>query len=174
MPVTLTRPILCAVAACAVMVCPLKAGATGQMPDYLVIDGQTHGLTHARPFEPILRSDRPGAGALRDQLQAARGNCSALWRGYHGTWEVRDGALYLTGLTVGPCGMGPDVKAAVFPYAAGSVKATWVTGRLVFNVGTTQPYAHLLAETLMQSIDVVEGEVVGPPTMFVPPPSFRH
>jgi hypothetical protein len=163
MPAKSYSPQFAMVMACAILACPLPAKATGRQPEYLVIDGQTSGLSFALPLEPVLRSGSPGAIEFKKQLRLS---CSALWRGYHGTWEVKDGALYLVSLT--SCSFKGDLKTALFPEASGPIKATWVTARLLYSVGTTMPYAHLRPETELRHIDVFEGKVLGDSKRFTP------
>src|SRR5262249_56596893 len=59
------------------------------------------------------------------------GMSSACWRGYEGTWEVRDDALHLVQLA-GPHGHDRrDGLGVMFPEHSGSVEATWFSGEVV-------------------------------------------
>jgi uncharacterized protein (TIGR02996 family) len=56
---------------------------------------------------------------------------SGCWRGYEGTWEVRDDALHLVRVAA-PHGQGSrDGLARTFPGHAGPVEGTWFSGEIV-------------------------------------------
>jgi hypothetical protein len=104
------------------------AAAAPQLPDNLVVDGRTEGLP-ASPLQAALESDAGLQGRLKRYMAAKP--CPQAERGYVGTWEVREGALYLVKLDVDPCGAGKAVPLSLlFPNATGPVKATWYTGEL--------------------------------------------
>jgi uncharacterized protein (TIGR02996 family) len=52
------------------------------------------------------------------------------WRGYVGTWELRDDALFLTGLAIPPDIAGRDALPEMFPESLGHVAATWFSGEI--------------------------------------------
>lgn len=64
-----------------------------------MIDGKPNAL-FAEPLGPAL-----GANAqLRERLgKHLKGRCSASWRGYQATWEVRENMLYLVKVDANPC-----------------------------------------------------------------------
>ena len=72
---------------------------TAQIHERLILDGEETSMAfcpplpdgHPRIFAPD--SDEIAGGA-RDFLL----HSTACWRGYQGTWEIRDGRLYLVGL----------------------------------------------------------------------------
>ena len=69
--------------------------------------------------------------------------CTALWRGYVGTWEIRDGRLYLTGLS-GTLKDGSDANVATFfPDYPGRVFAHWYSGKLRIPEGKMLEYVHM-------------------------------
>ena len=57
-------------------------------------------------------------------------NCTALWRGYLGTWEIQDTRLYLIGLTGVMKGLIEANVATIFPGYPGRVFAHWYSGTL--------------------------------------------
>src|SRR4051812_39666292 len=72
---------------------------------------------------PLTHCDRP-----IPKFDALGSNC---WRGYVGTWEIRDDTLHLVQLSTSP---GEEVEselARVFPQHAGSVAATWFSGEIM-------------------------------------------
>lgn len=69
--------------------------------------------------------------------------CTALWRGYVGTWEIVDGRLYLVGLS-GDFEDGTPVSlAAVFPDYPDRVFAHWYSGRIRIPEGKLLKYVHM-------------------------------
>ena len=57
-------------------------------------------------------------------------NCTALWRGYVGSWEIVDGRLYLVGLS-GTLESGDEASVAtIFPGFADRAFAHWYSGTI--------------------------------------------
>lgn len=69
-------------------------------------------------------------------------NCTALWRGYVGTWEILAERLYLIGLS-GTMKDGTDATlATVFPRFPDRVFAHWYSGELRVPQGKRLNYVH--------------------------------
>jgi hypothetical protein len=72
---------------------------------------------------------------LTDQQDLFPMQCTALWRGYIGTWELDDDRLYLLSLDVPfSKGASPDMSR-IFPHASGRVFADWFSGTLMLPQG---------------------------------------
>ena len=91
-------------------------------------------------------------------------NCTALWRGYVGSWKIREGKLYLVELD----GMLDNrMKASVamfFPDNDESVFASWFSGTLRIPQGRQLQYVHAGYGSVYESdifINVVDGEITG-------------
>lgn len=69
-------------------------------------------------------------------------NCSALWRGYVGSWEIIDGRLYLVGLSGEIKGGGEASVATIFPDFPDCVFAHWYSGTLRIPRGKLLHYLH--------------------------------
>jgi hypothetical protein len=69
-------------------------------------------------------------------------NCTALWRGYLGTWEIRDARLYLVGLVGVLKGLIEANVATIFPGYPDRVFAHWYSGTLRVPEGKILQYAH--------------------------------
>lgn len=70
---------------------------------------------------------------------------TACHRGYIGTWEIRDGHLYLValeGLLKTPAGFVEADLRAAFPWVKEALPANWVTGRLRCPEGRLVSYKH--------------------------------
>jgi hypothetical protein len=69
--------------------------------------------------------------------------CTALWRGYVGTWEVIDDRLYMTGLT-GQLQDGTEANlATVFPNFTERVFAHWFSDKVRIPKGKLLKYVHM-------------------------------
>lgn len=130
-----------AVIAVLLLAVSVTAGATAQIADVLVIDGKPNAL-FAEPLGPAL-----GANAqLRERLgKHLKGRCSASWRGYQATWEVRENMLYLVKVDANPCSSKrtPVRLSELFPGTTGPVKAAWFTGTLRVPQGREIEYVHM-------------------------------
>jgi hypothetical protein len=81
--------------------------------------------------------------ALGGERPAFESNCTALWRGYIGTWEILDGRLYLIGLS-GTLEDGTKVTlASLFPGFPNRVFAHWFSGTLRIPEGKLLDYVHM-------------------------------
>lgn len=70
-------------------------------------------------------------------------NCTALWRGYIGEWEILDGRLYLTGLS-GTLEDGTEATLETFfPGFRERVFAHWFSGRIRVPQGKMLDYVHM-------------------------------
>ena len=153
---------------------PLRGLATTQMPDLAIVDGQRGDLYGDVPDVPFVSmawvmkrnhgQPDPEVDAAWARLRPYRagGSCSAAWRGYLATWEVRADKLWLVGLTFEPCnGRSPVPISALFPQAANGAFADWVSGKLIVSIGPwtreVGPYGHFDA---YWQITVHKGEIV--------------
>jgi hypothetical protein len=115
-----------------------NALATAQMPDLLIYEGEKVGI-FSNPLETYFDKNHPRPNEL------FKFSCTASWRGYLATWEIKDGFLYLLKLVEGGC----DEKAAeiplskVFPKQKAPIKATWFSGSLVIPQGQELEYVHM-------------------------------
>lgn len=111
---------------------------TAQCPEKLIVRGVTLDL-YDTPLERYLarlskvRRPRFAAGS------------TALWRGYIGTWVIRDGSLWLDALE-GWMRRGEEIIEATletaFPWLHGPLKATFLTGKLHCPEGALLKYRH--------------------------------
>ena len=70
-------------------------------------------------------------------------NCSALWRGYVGTWEIVDYRLYLIELRGELEGGGVASVATIFPDYPDRVFAHWYSGMIRIPQGKLLNYDHM-------------------------------
>jgi uncharacterized protein (TIGR02996 family) len=95
---------------------------TFQVRESLKYEGEARRI-RCLPLDPYLR-------ATGKRVPDTAGISSGCWRGYIGTWEVRDDALHLVGLTSSLDDDRPLPLTGVFPGCGDSVEATWFSGRI--------------------------------------------
>lgn len=118
------------------------AGATAQIADELVVDGKPN-ILFAEPLGPALEADPKMQERLKKYISESR--CSASWRGYKATWEVRENVLYLVKVDANPCSSKrtPVPLSELFPDTTGPVQAIWFTGTLRVPQGQQIEYVHM-------------------------------
>lgn len=101
--------------------------------------------------------------ALADIHPGFAMNCTALWRGYVGTWEILDGRLYLIGLK-GELEDGTRINlASIFPDYPERVFAHWYSGKLRIPQGKLLQYVHMGYGSIYEDdlfIDIRKGVVI--------------
>lgn len=117
---------------------PSMALATLQIPDEVVMDGETSPL-RAEPLRSKV-SPVPREGLVT--ISSGPGQCTASWRGYKAFWRIHEDMLLLERVVTDPCSRTPtDVDIRLFSTDGGqTVHATWFTGVLLVPRG--QPKQH--------------------------------
>jgi hypothetical protein len=138
---------------------PINSWATAQLPDKLIYEGKTVGI-YSEPLEQYFSKDRP------KPIEWMRMTCTALWRGYLATWEIKDDKLYLVKIVRNGCD--EDAPALplskLFPGAKGPVFATWYTGTLVIPQGKVLKYVHMGYQSIYETelhLRIKDGILVG-------------
>lgn len=100
----------------------LAAFATDQMNESLIYQGQSLAL-FATPLDGYFDKDHPRPDFPQ--------TCTGEWKGYHGTWEIKNDTLYLVRLQ-GPCPHAgdPDLFTESIFHHAAPVEASWVSEEL--------------------------------------------
>ena len=135
------------------------AGATAQIPDTLVVDGEPQAL-NTRPLDAWLAKDRARTDALRETWDI--GMCSAAWSGFRATWELRDDRLWLLEVEPNPCD-GDDERTIPLSAFGGRdgepLAADWVDTELVLPQGELVEYVHMGFESRYERyvVYVIEG-----------------
>lgn len=126
---------------CFLLMLSQAAFATAQFPEILVLDGTPKAM-FTNPLEPWLTVQQ-NADKLKPYVSEQR--CSASWRGYRGTWEIKNNSLQLVKLTANPCSQpAKDVPLfALFGDRAAPITASWFSGRLVVPDGNQTKYVHM-------------------------------
>ena len=127
---------------------------TVQIAERLIVEGQEVSLCE-EPLAPYL--------ALMTNRPRFDASCSALWRGYVGTWELRDGRLWLVAVS-GELESGASVSVdALFPGEALPIFAGWYSGTLRVPQGQLLDYVHCGYSSIYERdllVDVEHGVVV--------------
>jgi hypothetical protein len=106
---------------------------TAQIPEKLLMNGETLTLC-SEPLDDYFTSHGEPGFAV---------NCTALWRGYVGTWEIRDARLFLVGIEAEyPDGSSVSL-AKLFQGETERIFARWFTGTLRCPRGGELEYVHM-------------------------------
>ena len=118
-----------------------RALATAQIPEVILLDGNTEMLFSEPLNQYLLQANHL---ALLEPL-LSKEMCSGSWRDYRGTWEIRDGRLYLSRLETDPCSSEPKEIPlhSLFIAASGPVFAGWYTGTLIVPRGKVIRGVHM-------------------------------
>lgn len=131
---------------------------TAQFGERLHYDGQEMSMcTHPLGDFFALGGINPGFG------QEWPLDCTALWRGYIGTWEVLGDRLYLVAIhKLVLNGPGTNFLETVFPGFPDRVFAHWYSGTLRIPQGRTLKYVHMGHQSTYERdllIDVERGVI---------------
>jgi hypothetical protein len=132
---------------------PSLVSATAQIPDEIVIDGNTRALlTEPEPFVRYL-DDSGQRAKLQPYLNG--GICSASWRGFRAHWQIADAKLLLVKLLANPCDPQPkEVPLTVFfPNHSGPVLAGWFSGELLVPLGRRLQDLYLFEHYLLIRVE---------------------
>ena len=91
-------------------------------------------------------------------------NCTALWRGYVGSWEIIDDRLYLVEVNGELEGGAKASLASIFPDFPDRVFAHWYSGTIRIPQGKRLKYVHMGYGSTFESdlfLDVERGVIVG-------------
>lgn len=106
---------------------------TAQFSEWLNYQGEEHAMF----TNPL--SDYYAMTGLKSPFSA---DCSALWRGYVGTWEILGGRLYLIRLKGSLEDGGTASLETVFPGFPDRVFAHWYSGTIRLPQGRRLEYVH--------------------------------
>lgn len=127
---------------------------TAQFPERLTYRGEKM-VMYTEPLNKYL------AESVAKLLFQA--NCTGLWRGYMGSWEIVDGHLYLIGLE-GTLKDGAKASlSTVFPNSSDRVLAYWYSGTLRIPKGRQLKYIHMGYGSISEYdlfLEVLQGHVV--------------
>ena len=127
---------------------------TAQIPEKLQMNGETLTLC-SEPLEGYFATHGEPSFAV---------NCTALWRGYVGTWEIRDARLFLVGIEADYQDGAPATLASLFQGEAERIFARWFTGTLRCPRGGELEYVHMGYGSIYEEdllLKIEQGNLVG-------------
>jgi len=131
--------------------------ATAQTGERLLYKGATNRLC-TLPLEPYLKKHnlRLYEVAPPKEFMMSTG----CWRGYIGTWQIKDGFLWL--VSVQHLDRTPVPLSRVFTNQVPPIKATWYSGTLHVTQGKMLRYIHARFDSKFERdlyIEIVDGKV---------------
>ena len=128
-----------------VLALAVPAWPTAQMPEKILYEGES-GFLFTNPLEASFGKDNPRPGFAAPH--------TACWRGYIGSWEIREDTLYLVDIKAwirDRDGKAAPVEfEALFPGKAKPLKADWFTGTLRIPRGKPIRYVHMGYQTMYE------------------------
>ncbi len=127
---------------------------TAQIPEKLLLNGVTLTLC-SEPLDSYFATHGQPDFAV---------NCTALWRGYVGIWEIRDARLFLIGIEAEYQNGTPASLASLFPGEAERIYARWFTGTLRCPRGGELEYVHMGYGSIYEEdllLRIEQGSLVG-------------
>ena len=109
--------------------------STQQIEEVFIADGSTNDVK-ARPLEELYKFDD-----ILAMLQS-QGFCSANWRGYKGTWELKGNELFLNSMVNGACDENAPLVDSVLFFGEKSFpfKVVWFNGVIEVITSDVIPY----------------------------------
>jgi hypothetical protein len=141
-----------------VLTAAAPAWPTAQIPEKILYEGKS-GSLFTNPLESYFTKDNP-----RPEFAAPHTAC---WRGYIGSWEIRENTLYLVDINAwmrdGSGKAAPVGFNAVFPGKKAPLKAEWFTGTLRIPRGKPIRHVHMGYQTVYEEevhLRIEAGKVV--------------
>jgi hypothetical protein len=128
---------------------------TAQIAERLIYEGRETSMCS----EPL--GDYFAFGGEKPEFEAT---CTALWRGYVGTWEIECDRLYMTSLHGVLKGGGEATLDTVFPGYPKRVFAHWYSGSLRIPEGQMLEYVHMGYGSTYERdliVEIEKGLVIG-------------
>ena len=136
-----------------------SAYATAQVGERLLYKGETNRLC-TLPLDPYLKAHNLRLHEVAPSKKII--TSTACWRGYIGTWQIKDGFLWLVNVENLDQAQVPLSK--VFTNQAPPIKATWYSGTLHVTQGKMLRYVHAEFASKFERdlyIEINNGKVVG-------------
>jgi hypothetical protein len=128
---------------------------TAQMSETLLLDGKEFALC-SRPLDTYF--------SITGKKPVFDTTCTALSRGYVGTWEILENRLYLVGISgMRRRALTPISLEEFFPGFPDRVFAHWYTGKIRVPMGKMLKYRHSGFDSTYESellMDVLKGKVL--------------
>jgi len=136
-------------------------GATAQIPDILIYEGQQY-FIFTNPLEDYFGAANPRP---MDLFQM---HCTACWRGYIATFEIRNNELYLNGLIEGTCSdeerRDVDISRIFKDQDGLPIRSSWFSGVIRCPLGEQLAYVHMGYDSVYEKellLTFEKGNLVG-------------
>lgn len=127
---------------------------TAQIAERLLFQGEAVSMC-TNPLESFF-----AMGGFKPRFEPV---CTALWRGYVGSWEIVQNRLYLVGIEGTVEGGSEATLGAIFPDFPDRVFAHWYSGSLRIPQGQQLEYVHMGYASIFERdlfLDIERGVVV--------------
>lgn len=133
---------------------------TGQIPDFLIYKGDTL-LMYSNPLEGYF--DIKGARTIGEIDFEKVNHCTALWRGYVGTWKIKNDSLFLVSIETDYCSNSPIEIDLRTEFPTNKIFAEWVSFEVLSPLGKQIKYIHKGYESIYEyerGFEFIEGKLI--------------
>lgn len=120
---------------------------TAQIPDLLIYQDDTLAI-YSNPLEVYF--DRKGARTIGEVDLEKVDQCTALWRGYVGTWKIENDSLFLINIETDYCGDNPIEIDLGKEFSRDKIFADWVSFEVLNPYGKQIKYIHQGYESIYE------------------------
>jgi hypothetical protein len=121
------------------VLCSKNLLATGQFGDVLIINGKTVEV-FSNPLEQYF--EKKGNRTIGKIDMNEEGGCTALWRGYVATWELKNDSLFLVRIEINYCDKPKEINLKN-EFGSKKVFADWVNCTIICPKGELLEYVHM-------------------------------
>jgi hypothetical protein len=133
---------------------------TAQIPDFLIYQDDTLAI-YSNPLEGYF--DKKGERTI-GEIDFEKGfHCTALWRGYVGTWQIENDSLFLVNLETDYCSDNPTEIDLTKEFNSNRIFANWVSFEILNPFGKQIKYVHQGYESIYEyerGFEFVEGNLI--------------
>ena len=133
---------------------------TAQIPDFLIYQGDTVAI-YSNPLEGYF--ERKGTRTIGEIEFEQVDYCTALWRGYVGTWKIENDSLFLVSIEIDYCGDNPIEIDLIKEFDSNKIFADWVSFEVLNPFGNRIKYIHQGYESIYEyerGFEFVEGKLI--------------
>lgn len=133
---------------------------TAQIPDFLIYQGDTLAI-YSNPLEGYF--EKKGMRIICE-IDFEKGNhCTALWRGYVGTWKIENDSLFLVNIETDYCSENPIKLDISKEFSTDRIFANWVSFEILNPYGKQIKYVHQGYESIYEyerGFEFIKGKLI--------------
>jgi hypothetical protein len=122
--------------------------ATGQFGDILIVNGKKVEI-FSNPLEEYFW--KKGSRTIGKTDMNEEGGCTALWRGYVATWELKNDSLFLIRIQINYCDKPKEINLKK-EFGSKRIFADWVNDTIICPQGELLEYIHLGYASIYEGI----------------------